>query len=182
MRTPTGAVLAGVAVIVLGGAGLVRAAVPQTVSGPAPSTSAPIVVSGAYVRAPVPPTDAAAAYFTVFNTTGTDDTLLSVVTGAGQVAVLHTVVNGAMVATANGVVIPAHSRLVLVSGGGHVMIEKLIGHLAAGQSVNMELMFANAGPIDVVAPVVAVGAPAPTGSAAGSAVPSTSTPSSGVTK
>lgn len=182
MRTPAAAVLAGLAMVVLGGAGLVRGAVPPAVSGPASSTSPPIVVTGAYVRAPVPPTDAAAAYFTVFNTTDTDDRLISVVTGAGRIAVLHAVVNGSMVAAANGVVIPAGGKLVLSTGGGHVMIEKLIGRLTVGQSVNMQLTFANAGPIDVIAPVIAVGGPAPTGSAAGSAVPSIPPPSSGATK
>lgn len=37
---------------------------------------AAIVVSDAYVRPPVPPTDAAAAYFTVRNTTGEPDRLV----------------------------------------------------------------------------------------------------------
>jgi copper(I)-binding protein len=38
----------------------------------------------------------------------------------------------------------------------------LFGTLTAGQSVNLQLTFANAGPIEVTAPVIAIFAPAPT--------------------
>jgi copper(I)-binding protein len=44
------------------------------------------------------------------------------------------------------------------------MIEQLFGKLEPGQSVNLALTFERAGTIDVSAPVVALGAPAPTGS------------------
>jgi periplasmic copper chaperone A len=180
MRIPLSTLLAGVAVALIGGAGLIRGAVPLGVaSGGGSSGSAPIVVTGAYVREPAPPTDAAAAYFTVYNTTGTDDRLLSVVTGAGRTSTLHTLVDGRMTAAANGAVIPAHGTLVLSTGTGHVMIENLFGTLKPGQSVNLALTFATAGTITVSAPVIALGAPAPTGSNSGA----TSAPaSSGATK
>lgn len=181
MRMPWPAAVAGVAVAVLGSAGLVRGAMPpSTPSGPAGVASPPIVVSGAYVREPAPPTDAAAAYFTVFNTTGRPDRLLSVQSGAGAVSILHTTTaNGDMVATPDGVVIPAHGRLVLTTGGGHVMIENLFGKLLPGQNVSIQLSFATAGPVEVTAPVIALGAPAPTGAAARTTAP---TPSTGGTK
>jgi copper(I)-binding protein len=175
MRLPWPAVLGGTLVVALGAAGLIRAAVPQSAaaSPDAPSAAGPIVVTGAYVRAPVPPTQIAAAYFTVYNTTGTADRLESVETGAGATAELHTVQpDGSMDAAANGVVIPAHGTLVMTTGKAHVMIEQLFGKLTAGQSVNIELDFQRAGSINVVAPVIAVGAPAPGGSSAPSA-PST---------
>ncbi len=163
MRAPWPAVVGGVVVAAVGAAGLIRGAVPQSsASNSAPSQ--PIVVSGAYVRAPVPPSDTAAAYFTVTNATGSPDRLSGVQTGAGAEAVLHTVgPDGSMSAAANGVVIPAHGSLTLSTGKGHVMIEHVFGTLKAGQHVNLELDFDDAGPIDVVAPVVAVGAPVPTG-------------------
>jgi copper(I)-binding protein len=169
MRLPWPAVLGGTLVAALGAAGLIRGAMPQSAASTASIQSAagPIVVTNAYVRAPVPPTPTAAAYFTVYNTTGTADRLLSVQTGAGATAELHTTgANGSMSVAANGAVIPAHGSLVLSTGNGHVMIEHLFGKLAAGQTVNLELQFQNAGPIDVVAPVIAVGAPAPNGAAA----------------
>jgi copper(I)-binding protein len=164
MRIPLSTVIAGVAVAVIGGAGLIRGSMPVSVAGGGgASGSAPIVVTGAYVREPAPPTDAAAAYFTVYNTTGTADRLLDVVSGAGAVSTLHTIVNGAMTATPNGAVIPPHGKLVLTTASGHVMIEKLFGKLTPGQSVNLALTFANAGTINVSAPVIALLAPAPTG-------------------
>lgn len=176
MRIPWQAVLGGCVVAGLGALGLIRGAVPLASAG-GNSDSQPIVVTNAYVREPAPPTDAAAAYFTVYNTTSQDDRLTSVTSGAGATTVLHTVVNGAMTAAAQGAVIPAHGSLVLSTGKGHVMIEQLFGKLLPGQNVNLELNFAHAGPIDVSAPVIALGAPAPNGS------PSAATPaSSGATK
>jgi copper(I)-binding protein len=164
MRLPWPAVAAGLAVAVLGAGGIVRGAMPQA-SGSGNSGSAnpnPIVVTGAFVRPPVPPTTNAAAYFTVYNTTGTPDRLLDVASGAGAVAVLHT----AGMTPTNGVVIPAHGRLTLSPGKGHVMIEQVTGTLKAGQHVNLELDFANAGSIDVTAVVIDYGTPAPTPSGA----------------
>jgi copper(I)-binding protein len=172
MRVPRPAVLGGILVAAVGAAGLIRAAVPQATAGG--NTDSPaIVVTNAYVRAPAPPTDAAAAYFTVYNTTSQDDTLRSVTSGAGATTVLHATVNGTMTAATQGAVIPAHGSLVLSTGKGHVMIEQLFGKLLPGQNVNLELVFAKAGPIDVSAPVIALGAPAPGSSSA---------PSSGATK
>ena len=165
----------GAALVTLAGvAALARGAMPQAAAtGGAASNSPPIVVSGAYIRQPASP-DVAAAYFTVYNTTAEADTLTSVITGAGQQASLHIEVNGSMILNANGVVIPAHGSVTLKPTTGHVMIEKLYGTLTAGQSVNLELDFANAGPVIVAAPVIGIYAPPPTGPAAtGSASPST---------
>jgi hypothetical protein len=163
MRLPWPAVVSGAVVAAVGAAGLIRGAMPQPVASVATSAGQ-ISVTGAYVRAPVPPTQVAAAYFTVYNTTSRADRLVSVESGAGATSVLHAVgPGGVMSAMANGVVIAAHGRLVLSTGKGHVMIEHLFGRLRPGQTVNLELDFRNAGPINVTAPVIAVGAPAPTG-------------------
>lgn len=161
MRIPWPAAAAGVVLAAVGAAGLIRAAVPQAAATGGNSGADPIVVTNAYVRQPAPPTDAAAAYFTVFNTTDKPDRLTQVTSGAGATSVLHATVNGRMVVTPDGVVIPAHGTLVLSTGRGHVMIEQLFGPVLPGQNVNLELVFANAGPIDVTAPVIALGAPAP---------------------
>lgn len=45
------------------------------------------------------------------------------------------------------------------------MIGELFGRLVPGDNVNIGLQFRNAGPLDVDAPVIAYGDPAPTGSA-----------------
>lgn len=148
-----------VVVAVVGAAGLIRAAEPQS-SDAAPS-GAPLMISGAYVRPPVPPTDAAAAYFTITNTTGRADRLVSVTSGAGASAMLHT---SGMRMNMAGAVVPAHGKLVLSTGKGHVMVEHLFGTLRPGENVNFDLSFADAGTISVTAPVIALGAPAPGGS------------------
>lgn len=167
MRLQWQAVAAGVAVAVIGATGLVRGLTPDSSAGGAQSAQAAgassrISVSGVYVRAPVPPTKIAAAYFTVYNTTDKADRLISIETGAGATAVLHKVnPDGTMSASPSGAVIPAHGSLVLTTGKNHVMIENLFGQLVAGQTVNVELDFRNAGPVNLVAPVIAPGAPAP---------------------
>jgi copper(I)-binding protein len=173
MRTPWPAVAAGLVAAALGAAGLIRAAVPQSASAGAPP-SAPIIVTGAYVRAPVPPTTSAAAYFTVSNTTDKADRLTSVVSGAGESTVLHTTVAGRMTVSPNGVVIPPHGQLVLQAGQGHVMIEKVFGTLRAGDNVNLVLSFDNAGDVNVNARVIAAGALAPVSDTGSSARPSPS--------
>ena len=182
MRVPAWSVAAAV-VTVLGLVALARGAMPQSsASGGAASNSPPIVVSDAYIRQPASP-DVAAAYFTVFNTTARPDTLTTVLTGAGQESSLMDDAGGAMTALPNGVVIPPRSSVVFKPTTGHVMIEGLYGTLAAGQTVNLELDFANAGAIIVTAPVIGIYAPVPTGPAVtGAATPTTARPTTGATK
>jgi copper(I)-binding protein len=161
MRIPWPGVAAGVVAIAVGTAGLVRGSVPQS-SGAAsgPSSANPIVVTGAFVRPPLPPSKNAAVYFTVYNTTGKPDRLQAVTAAIGTDAVLHT---AGMTNDPNGVVIPAKGHLALSVGHGHVMIEGVTTRLAPGQQVNVELDFENAGPVDVSAPVVPLGQPTPSG-------------------
>ena len=161
MRLPLPALVAAAAVAALGAAGLIRGAVPA--SSPAPSVS-PITVSGAFVRAPAPPTQEAAAYFTVHNNTAAADRLLAVTTGAARESMLHQDVGGRMVPLPAGATVPAHGTLVLTAGQDHVMLEQLVGTMQAGQTVTLTLTFEKAGTIQVSAPVIAPGAAAPTGS------------------
>lgn len=170
MRLPLPAVVAGLAVAALGAAGLVRAAVPSGSDGG--TAAAPITVTGAFVRAPAPPNEEAAAYFTVHNNTGTADRLIAVVTGAAHESMLHEDAGGRMVPLPAGARVPAHGTLVLTAGQDHVMLEHLVGTMRAGQSVQLTLTFQHAGTVDVTAPVIAPGAPAPTISPAGGGSPS----------
>jgi len=165
---PPLAYLAASVVMLAGLAGLIRGAVPQSAAAPSPSSSSGggIVVGGAYVRQPANGINAA-AYFTVYNTSGQADQLQSVQAGAGAQTMLHQdEPNGTMKALPAGVTVPAHGKVVLTPGKLHVMIEQLYGPLKPGQSVNLELSFAHAGTVLVVAPVIAILAPAPTGAAA----------------
>jgi hypothetical protein len=164
-RPPVSAFAAGI-VAVAGLAGLVRGAVPQVADATRLGGAAtdPIVVSGAYVREPASPA-VAAAYFTVYNTTGADDTLTSVASGAGRDAEVMSDGNGSMRVSPSGLRIPAHSSVTLAPGKGHMMIDHLLGPLRPGQYVNLQLTFAGAGPVNVSAPVIAISAPAPTAGA-----------------
>jgi copper(I)-binding protein len=158
-RPPVLIAVAGV-VAVAGLAGLIRGAVPQAAAGggtPSGPAAAPIVVTNAYVREPASP-DVAAAYFTISNTTDTDDTLIGVDSGAGKTTGLH---NSAMAQMTGGLRIPAHSSVTLSPGNGHVMIQDLLGPLQPGQTVNLQLTFAHNIPLIVEAPVIAINAPAP---------------------
>jgi copper(I)-binding protein len=168
MRVPVPALVAGLLVAALGVAGLVRGSVPQS-SASGSSAAAPIVVTNAYVRPPPVPADGTAtAYFTIYNTTGTPDTLQSVVTGAGASAVLQ-VISGGQLRLVTGLEVPAHGSVSLAAGTGRAVISGLFGTLEPGQSVNLELTFARAGPIDVTATVIGVTAPAPGSSSTGAA-------------
>jgi copper(I)-binding protein len=153
--------VAAVLLTVAGLAGLVRGASPQAAgSDAAPAVAqGPIVVSGAYVREPANGINAA-AYFTLYNTTGAPDVLTTVQSGAGAQTSLHIESSGAMQHSA-GLSIPARGSVALAPGKGHVMIEKLYGPLKPGQSVNFQLTFAKAGQLLLTAPVIAVTAPAP---------------------
>jgi|KBSSwiStaDraftv2_1062776.scaffolds.fasta_scaffold199134_3 copper(I)-binding protein len=146
------AVLAGLLAVALGVAALVRGALPE--STPAGPSGDPIVVTDAWVQAPVPPTKSAAGYFTVTNNTDADVHLVSVSTSAGATSTLHT---DGMTALSDGAVIPAHGRLVLSTGQGHLMIENLFGDLEAGQRVTMQFTFTGHDPITVTANVYAPG-------------------------
>ena len=176
-RRPSLSVLAAVVVLVAGLVGVVRGALPQS---NAASTGSPvggasgtsmagmdgmspdmaIVVNGAYIRQPANGVNAA-AYFTVFNTAATPDTLLSVASGAGAQTTVHTEAAGGMQPSGGGLVVPAHGSLALTPGKGHVMIEQLYGPLLAGQTVNIELTFAQAGVVIVTARVIGTTAPTP---------------------
>jgi copper(I)-binding protein len=161
---PPLSLLAATVVALAGFAGLVRGALPvsSATSGSSTisSTSAPIVVGGAYVRQPANGINAA-AYFTIYNTTGVPDQLLAVNSGAGAQTTLHLETPGGMQLASGGLTIPAHGSAALAPGKGHAMIEQLYGPIKAGQTVNLELTFAKAGEVLVTAQVIGVTAPAP---------------------
>jgi copper(I)-binding protein len=111
-----------------------------------------LAVSGAYVKEPPMP-DMAAGYFTIANTGGAADKLTSVSTDIAEHATVHTTkANGAM-AEAGPLTVPAHGRLVLRTGGYHVMLMGLKRKPETGDMVTFTLRFATSSPITVRAPV-----------------------------
>jgi periplasmic copper chaperone A len=57
-----------------------------------------------------------------------------------------------------GLIIPAHGSIMLSPGGYHLMLTHLSRPLAKGESVKATLTFEHAGPVDVVFPVMGIGA------------------------
>jgi copper(I)-binding protein len=117
----------------------------------ASSDSAPdLAVGSAYMPQPVSDT-MAAGFLTVTNEGGTADELTSVSSEAGQVTV-HESIDGTM-QEVDRLKIPAHGRLVLESGGNHLMFEKLTHRPKQGETVSVELRFAHSDPVTVEMPV-----------------------------
>ena len=181
VRRPPLPVLAAAVVLLAGLIGVVRSALPQSTAASSAGTSTTsqsmagmdgmspnmaIEVIGAYLRQPANRINAA-AYLTVFNTTSTPDTLVSVASGAGAQTSVHTETATGGMQDAGGLTVPAHGSLALTPGKGHVMIEQLYGPVLAGQTVNLELTFSKAGVVVVAAHVIGVTAPAPGSSSTG---------------
>ena len=169
--------VAAASLVLLGLAGLMRGALPQTTvadSTPA-AASEPIVAGGAYVREPAKGSTAA-AYVTLYNTTATPDVLTGVESGAGASTTLRIEPGGGLRLDSGGLTIPAHGSVSLTPGTGHVAIEKLYGPLKAGQSVNFQLSFERSGQLLLTAPVIAPTAPAPTAAALTTAPPTAAAP------
>lgn len=109
------------------------------------------------VRTPPNGQASTAAYFTVTNTGSGADRLQSVSCACAQSAMLHTTtrVNGmvSMTDTPDGFALPAGQTLVFKPGGNHVMLMGLTGTLKEGDSVDLILTFAKAGPVTLHVPV-----------------------------
>ncbi|GAA1012009.1 hypothetical protein SMCF_1664 [Streptomyces sp. F-3] len=114
---------------------------------------AELSVHSAYIPQPVSDS-LAAGFLTIENKGDAADRLTSVTSAdAGQVTV-HETVDGTM-REAGPLTVPAHGRLVLESGGHHLMFEKLKRRLRQGQTVTVELHFAKSGDLEVEVPVKA---------------------------
>ncbi len=162
------AVLLGVGGLVVGARQAAGTAPPARVEASVPAdgvTVGDITVSGAWVRQPASPT-VAAAYLSIRNAGSQADSLQSVYSGAARETVLHgqpgVVQPGAHVAS-GPLAVPAGAVVTLSPARGHVMLEGLTGPLRPGDRVSLLLQFARAGQVLVEAPVIAIGAAAPTG-------------------
>ncbi|MBC7269990.1 MAG: copper chaperone PCu(A)C, partial [Streptomyces sp.] len=106
---------------------------------------------GAYMPQPVSDS-LAAGFLTVTNDGGDDDTLESVTSDiAGEVTVHETV--GQSMREVDGLDVPAHGKLVLESGGNHLMFEQLKRKPKEGETVSVVLHFAHTDPVTVEMPV-----------------------------
>ncbi|CAL9520083.1 hypothetical protein SUDANB145_03796 [Streptomyces sp. enrichment culture] len=132
------------------GAAVLAGALALTGCGAGGSGGADLSVSAAYVPRPVSET-MAAGFLTIVNDGDAEDELTSVTSDAGEVTV-HETVDGAM-RQVDSLPIPAHGSLALQSGGDHLMFEKLKQRPEEGQTLSVELHFADSDPVTVEMPV-----------------------------
>ena len=128
---------------------------PEQTQEPVP-TSGSLEIENGWVR----PGNAGmmtAAYFTISNTTTTDDSLLSVETEIASDTQIHEsyeTEEGTMGMRPVGLVpVPANSQTELKPGGIHIMIIRPFEDLSEGDSVNLTLFFQESGLIEVALPV-----------------------------
>lgn len=112
---------------------------------------AKLAVSGGYIPQPLL-ADEAAAYVTVANTGGTAAQLTSVTSELAAQTTLHTTTGTTMRQVA-ALTVPAHGKLVLGTGGNHMMLENLTHRPLVGEKVTLRLHFAHATPATVTVTV-----------------------------
>ncbi|MEU6915897.1 copper chaperone PCu(A)C [Streptomyces olindensis] len=147
--------LAPAALVIAGALALAGCGGSDSDSGDSGSSGgkAELSVGSAYMPQPVSD-EMAAGFLTVTNKGGAADELTSVTSDiAGQVTV-HETTGGAM-REVKSLEVPAHGRLVLKSGGDHLMFEQLKRKPKEGQTVTVELRFAHSDPVEVEMPVKA---------------------------
>ena len=138
--------------------------------GSCPAMAAPppqVAVSDAWMRATPPGASTGVLYLTLTSAGG--DKLVAVSTPAAQSASVHDM---RMVGTVmqmrpveGGLALPPGKKVSLSPHGLHVMLEGLKSPLKQGSTVPVHLTFEKAPPVDIAAPVLAMGASGPTGDA-----------------
>lgn len=110
-------------------------------------------VRSAYMPEPV--TDAmAAGYLVIENDSDRSDTLQSASSDIAEDVTIHKTSGQTMESAGSGDrEVPAHGTLVFESGGMHLMFEKLERKPTEGETVSVELRFAEAGSVTVEMPV-----------------------------
>lgn len=119
---------------------------------------ADIAVADVWARASVMATSA--AYMTIENTGARDDALVAVRGDVAKKVEIHDMIMDDMVMRMRRVErleIPAGARVELAPGGLHIMLIRLQGPLAEGDSVPLTLVFEKAGEIAVAATVQQAG-------------------------
>lgn len=120
-------------------------------SGSSGTGPARLTVSAGYIPQPLL-TDEAAAYVTVTNSGGTDAQLTSVSTPLAASVTLHTT-TGATMRQVGALTVPAGGKLVLGTGGDHMMLENLTHKPSVGERITLRLHFTHASPATVTVTV-----------------------------
>lgn len=106
-----------------------------------------------------------AVYLTLRNGSAADDALLEVRTPAAQSASLHESATKDGVATMEelpeGLRLPAQSEVTLKPGAAHIMLVGVIQTLKVGDLLPLQIVFRQAGALDMQVPVLPLGATGP---------------------
>jgi hypothetical protein len=139
---------------------------PESAVTPA-ATVVALAVTDGWTRATPTGATAAGGYLTINNPLAQPDRLISVASARSPRVELHDMssVNGVMqMRQVDGIDIPAAGSVSLAPGGLHIMFMDLSAGFAVGETVPVELTFAQAGVVNVtleVRPTDAAAAPAP---------------------
>ena len=125
-----------------------------------------INISLPFTRATLPNAPVAGGFLTIENTGTEPDRLISARSDiAGDTQIHEMAMQGdvmKMRQLADGLEIPAGETVVLAPGGFHIMFMGLKQALVEGESITVTLTFEKAGTVDVVLPIEAAAADAPT--------------------
>ncbi|GGA49461.1 copper chaperone PCu(A)C [Pelagibacterium lentulum] len=119
-------------------------------------------ISGAFTRATNPGAPVAGGYFSVTNNGDTDDRLVAVEANISERVEIHemTMVNDVMNMRElpDGLPVPAGETVNLAPGGYHLMFMNLTTSLVEGETVDVVLVFEEAGEVPVTLSVESAGA------------------------
>lgn len=93
------------------------------------------------------------SFMTIANSSDEDITLTGGSSDVAGIVEIHEVIDGTMIAMADGLVIPANGDVKLRMGGYHVMLMELNNELKAGDEVTVTLKFSDGNTVDYTAPV-----------------------------
>ena len=116
------------------------------------AASGTLYVSHAVVPASPSPTDAS-AFMLIENQGATPDSLTGVSSPDAETVMLHEMVDNRM-EMVEGLAIPAGASVLLAPGGYHLMLHGLARPAAAGDTITLQVHFAQAGELVVRAPVL----------------------------
>ncbi|MBE7733384.1 copper chaperone PCu(A)C [Devosia faecipullorum] len=124
-----------------------------------------IAISGAFTRATLPNAPVAGGFLTLTNNGSADDVLVSASSDVAKETQIHEMAMDGNVMKmrqlTDGVVLPAGESVTLKPGGFHIMFMGLKAPLVEGESVEVTLNFAKAGPVAVSLAVGSAAAAAP---------------------
>jgi periplasmic copper chaperone A len=133
-------------------AGLLAGPAALTGCSHTPDAKPALKVSGAYLPQP-PMADMAAGYFTITNTGKAADELTGVTSEFASDVSMQTTTPAGQMQDAASLPIPADGKLVLSTGGNHLMLMGLKEKPMVGEKLSFALHFAKSSPLTVQVPV-----------------------------